>query len=236
LTVQGEKGYAMVRGTHCVRADYWADRSWYYEVELLSLPAVNDAAVRVGFAQAQADGQCPVGYDGFGYAIRSRKGTVFHQAKGKSYTAKKEGFEEGDVIGCEIFIPKEKEVTKTLPDTLKEATLVKFKSFYYFESRTNKKANKDSLTPRPGSWIQFYRNGSPLGKAFENIKEGVYYPALSLFKTAKVKVNFGPEWKNPPKKSEMKLNSFHEMGFRGEIQQSVSDLLFAVDLKINGII
>ena len=79
-------------------------------------------------------------------------------------------------------------MAKTLPDTLKEATLVKFKSFYYFESRTNKKANKDNL-PTPlsqGSWIQFYRNGVPLGKAFENVKEGVYYPAISLFKTAKV--------------------------------------------------
>ena len=143
----------------------------------------------------------------------------------------------------------EKEVAKTLPDTLKEATLVKFKSFYYFESRTNKKA-KDNLTARKGSWIQFYKNGVPLGKAFENINDGVYFPAISLFKTAKVKwflctsynnpllqvkVNFGPEWKSQPK-TEHKLNSFHEQGFKGEIHQSVSDLLFAVDLKINGII
>ena len=75
-------------------------------VELLSLPLVNDAAVRVGFAQAQADGQCPVGYDDFGYSIRSKKGTVFHASKGKSYTTKREGFDEGDIIGCEIFIPK----------------------------------------------------------------------------------------------------------------------------------
>ena len=116
--------------------------------------------------------------------------------------SKKEGFDEGDIIGCEIFIPKgqylfygfkrklleilEKEVAKTLPDTLKEATLVKFKSFYYFESRTNKKA-KDNLTERKGSWIQFYKNGVPLGKAFENINDGVYFPGISLFKTAKVK-------------------------------------------------
>ena len=75
-------------------------------MELISLPLVNDAAVRVGFAQAQADGQCPVGYDDFGYSIRSKKGTVFHASKGKSYTTKREGFDEGDIIGCEIFIPK----------------------------------------------------------------------------------------------------------------------------------
>ena len=79
--------------------------------------------------------------------------------------------------------------------------------------------------------------------------DGVYFPAISLFKTAKVKsekffeksnffqvkANFGPTWKKPPK-SDDKMMSFHEMGFRGEISQSVSDLLFAVDLKINGII
>ena len=31
MTVMGEKGYAMVRGTHGVRADYWGDRHYYYE-------------------------------------------------------------------------------------------------------------------------------------------------------------------------------------------------------------
>ena len=37
-----------------------------------------------------------------------------------------------------------------------------------------------------GSWIQFYKNGVPLGKAYEDIYDGVYFPAISLFKTAKV--------------------------------------------------
>ena len=110
MTIKGEKGYSMVRGTHGVRKG-----NWYYEVELLSLPTNNDSTVRVGFAQACADVQCPLGtkyhkinltqlpevqhlngltfsilgYDEFGYSIRSKKGTVFHKSKGKSYMKNK---------------------------------------------------------------------------------------------------------------------------------------------------
>ena len=54
MTIKGEKGYSMVRGTHGVRKG-----DWYYEIELLSLPTSNDSTVRVGFAQACADVQCP---------------------------------------------------------------------------------------------------------------------------------------------------------------------------------
>lgn len=56
MTIKGEKGYSMVRGTHGVRKG-----DWYYEIELLSLPTSNDSTVRVGFAQACADVQCPLG-------------------------------------------------------------------------------------------------------------------------------------------------------------------------------
>ena len=35
-----------------------------------------------------ANVQTPLGYDEFGYSIRSKKGTIFHQSKGKSYTNK----------------------------------------------------------------------------------------------------------------------------------------------------
>ena len=32
---------------------------------------------------------CILGYDEFGYSIRSKKGTVFHKSKGKSYMKNK---------------------------------------------------------------------------------------------------------------------------------------------------
>ena len=42
------------------------------------------------------------------------------------------------------------------------------------------------LKPGKGSRVQFYKNGKPLGVAFTDIHDGVYYPAISLFKSAKV--------------------------------------------------
>ena len=80
----------------------------------------------------------------------------------------------------------ENDAAKQLPDTLKEATLVKFKNFNYFESLDHKKKIKANLKPGKGNKIQFYKNGKPLGVAFEEINDGVYYPAVSLFKSAKV--------------------------------------------------
>jgi len=230
MTIKGEKGYSMVRGTHGVRKG-----DWYYEIELLSLPTINDSTVRVGFAQACADVQCPLGYDEFGYSIRSKKGTVFHKSKGKSYMKNKEGFVEGDIIGCHIYLNPENDAAKQLPDTLKEATLVKFKNFNYFESLDHKKKIKANLKPGKGNKIQFYKNGKPLGVAFEEINDGVYYPAVSLFKSAKIRANFGPKWKKPPENGQ-KFEPITDQGFKGEIEQAMADLLFAVDLKINGII
>ena len=127
------------------------------------------------------------------------------------------------------------DTAKQLPDTLKEATLVKFKNFNYFESLDQKKKIKQNLKVGKGSHIRFYKNGKCLGNAFQDLYEGMYYPAISLFKTAKVKVNFGPKWKFVPE-SKNQLLPINDMGFRGEIEQAVADLLFAVELKVNGII
>lgn len=228
LTVKGEKGYSLVRGTHGARKD-----RWYFEVSLLDLP--DTAAVRVGWGQMYANVQTPLGYDEFGYSIRSKKGTIFHQSKGKSYT-NKVGFKSGDVIGCEVYLPEGGGFAKKLPETLKEATLIKFKNFYYFESRDHLRDVKQNLQPSAGSEIKFYKNGKPLGTAFTNINDGIYYPAISLYRNAKVRVNFGSNgWLKPPETKD-KLKPMSDMGYRGQIEQAMADLLFAVDLKINGII
>lgn len=44
----------------------------------------------------------------------------------------------------------------------------------------------------------FYKNGVSQGIAFTDIYEGTYYPAISLYKNASVKVNFGPSFQFPP--------------------------------------
>ena len=65
--------------------------------------------------------------------------------------------------------------------------MIKFKNFYYFESRDHLREAKESLKSAPGSEIRFYRNGKSLGQAFADINDGIYYPAVSLYRGAKVK-------------------------------------------------
>ena len=49
-------------------------------------------------------------------------------------------------------------------------------------------------------------------------------------------MNFGRHgWKKTPVTSN-KVQPIDDMGYRTQIEQAMSDLLFAVDLKINGII
>ena len=45
---------------------------------------------------------------------------------------------------------------------------------------------KDNLKEVEKSTITFYRNGKSLGTAFQNIYDGEYFPAISLYKEAKV--------------------------------------------------
>nr|4X8P_A Chain A, Set1/Ash2 histone methyltransferase complex subunit ASH2,Set1/Ash2 histone methyltransferase complex subunit ASH2 [Homo sapiens] len=50
-----------------------------------------------------------------------------------------------------------------------------------------------------GSEIIFYKNGVNQGVAYKDIFEGVYFPAISLYKSCTVSINFGPCFKYPPK-------------------------------------
>ena len=55
-----------------------------------------------------------------------------------------------------------------------------------------------ALKPLSGSKIYFYKNGECQGLAFEDIYQGAYFPAVSMFKSTTVTVNFGPNFKHPP--------------------------------------
>ena len=47
--------------------------------------------------------QAPLGYDKFSYSWRSKKGTMFHQSRGKHYS---DGYGPGDVLGFYINLPE----------------------------------------------------------------------------------------------------------------------------------
>lgn len=79
---------------------------------------------------------------------------------------------------------------------------MRFKSHLYYEEKdTLGEAAKKEETVFPvhaGSKIICYKNGKSQGVAFENISAGLYYPAVSLFRNATVRLNFGPEFWDPP--------------------------------------
>ncbi|XP_043938176.1 set1/Ash2 histone methyltransferase complex subunit ASH2 [Protopterus annectens] len=189
LTVTGEKGYSMVRASHGVRKG-----SWYFEITIDDMPP--DTAARLGWSQPLGNLQAPLGYDKFSYSWRSKKGTKFHQSLGKHYS---EGYGQGDVLGFFLHLPDETETAKTLPDTYKDKALIKFKSYLYFEEKDFVDKAEKNLKPAPGSQMMFYKNGANQGLAFHDIFEGVYFPAISLYKSCTVSINFGPYFKYPPK-------------------------------------
>ena len=62
--------------------------------------------------------QAPCGYDKFSYSWRSRKGTAFHQSRGKHYA--EEGYGESDVLGFYIYLPEPEDKGTLLPKTSKD--------------------------------------------------------------------------------------------------------------------
>jgi Set1/Ash2 histone methyltransferase complex subunit ASH2 len=159
LSVTGEKGYSMVRATHGV-----SKGAWYFEATVKEKP--NSSALRIGWAQPLANLQAPCGYDKFSYSWRSRKGTVFHDSHGKTYSRlmlKSEevgcdlqypdgGYSVGDVLGFYINLPDDPE-HDLLPESCKDMTLVKFKNHLYYEEKDNFSQTEKTLKPLKGSQV-----------------------------------------------------------------------------------
>ncbi|VDD79195.1 unnamed protein product [Mesocestoides corti] len=112
-----------------------------------------------------------------------------------------------------------------LPETYKDRPLIKFRNFYYFEEKGDPQALEKQLRPLPASKIVFYRNGECLGAAFQNIYAGAYFPAISIYKSATVCVNFGPNFKYPP----ADFDNWQPMSARresAEVEQAMADMLY----------
>uniref|UniRef100_A0A4W5MGY7 Set1/Ash2 histone methyltransferase complex subunit ASH2 n=1 Tax=Hucho hucho TaxID=62062 RepID=A0A4W5MGY7_9TELE len=222
LTVTGEKGYSMVRASHGVRKG-----SWYFEVSIDEMPP--DTAARLGWSQPLGNLQAPLGYDKFSYSWRSKKGTRFHQSVGKHYSS---GYGQGDTLGFFIELPDGTETAKALPDTYKDKALIKFKSYLYFEEKDYvDKAEKSLKTVTPSRML-FYKNGVNLGLAYENLFEGLYFPAISLYRGCTVSVNFGPLFKYPPK--DIKYQPMSDMGWGAVIEHTLADMLYHVETDVDG--
>ncbi|GAB5570314.1 set1/Ash2 histone methyltransferase complex subunit ASH2 isoform X1 [Prionailurus iriomotensis] len=222
LTVVGEKGYSMVRASHGVRKG-----AWYFEITVDEMPP--DTAARLGWSQPLGNLQAPLGYDKFSYSWRSKKGTKFHQSIGKHYSS---GYGQGDVLGFYINLPEDTETAKSLPDTYKDKALIKFKSYLYFEEKDFVDKAEKSLKQTPHSEIIFYKNGVNQGVAYKDIFEGVYFPAISLYKSCTVSINFGPCFKYPPK--DLTYRPMSDMGWGAVVEHTLADVLYHVETEVDG--
>ncbi|XP_054165942.1 set1/Ash2 histone methyltransferase complex subunit ASH2-like [Oppia nitens] len=212
--VSGDKGYC------CVRANYGVCRgNWFFECKLTELP--DGAAVRLGVAQELANLQAPLGYDLFGYSVRSRKGTKFHDSRGRHFA---ESWNTGDVIGFLLSLPSSR-TTTVLPPVFKDKPLVKFKSFLYFESKDDPNTESKALKPLVGSTLDVFRNGQWLGTAFDDLNAGTYFPAASLYKSAAVSVNFGPDFAFPPSRT---YRPWSDVPLDQMAEQTLAEMLFFV--------
>lgn len=219
LSVTGEKGYSMGRATNGVRRG-----SWYYEAIVEEMPA--DTACRIGWSLSLGNLQAPCGYDKFSYSWRSRKGTRFHQSRGKHYAA--DSYGEGDVLGFMIHLPEPHVPKKLLPDTFKDRPLVKFKSHLYYEEKDYVSETEKKLKPIRGSQMIMYKNGVSQGVAFEDVFEGVYYPALSLYKNSKVRMNFGPNFRCPPQGLK-DCRPMSEAASQTMIEYALADMIYHIE-------
>lgn len=218
LSVTGEKGYCMVRATHSV-----SKGTWYYEVTVDDMK--DGSASRLGWCQEYANLQAPLGYDKFGYAWRSRKGTRFHESRGKHYS---EGYGEGDTLGFLIHLPHDPKKSY-VPATYKDKPLVKFKSHLYYEEKDRVSEFLKNLKVLPQSKITFFKNGVCQGEAFVDVYGGAYFPAVSLHKNATVTINFGPNFKYPPKKDEINYKGMFLKAEEAICEQTMADMLYLTE-------
>ncbi|CAH8663114.1 unnamed protein product [Schistosoma rodhaini] len=115
-----------------------------------------------------------------------------------------------------------------LPETYKDRPLIRFRNSFYFEEKDEPTKVEKLLHPLPGSKITFYHNGKCMGAAFTNIYAGAYYPAISIYKSATVSVNFGPYFKYPPSD----ITDWEPMSSRvisAAVEQTVADMICLVE-------
>ncbi|XP_070544616.1 set1/Ash2 histone methyltransferase complex subunit ASH2-like [Ptychodera flava] len=219
LAVTGDKGYCMVRATHGVSRG-----AWYWEATIEEMPA--ESATRIGWAQSLGNLQAPLGYDKFGYSWRSMKGTKFHQSRGCHFS---DDYGLGDTLGFLIVLPDTLDPVKLLPATCKDKALIKFKSHLYFEVKDFVQETEKGLQQTDKSKVMFFKNGVCQGVAYENVFEGTYYPSISLYKNATVSVNFGPEFKYPPKEVSVDYQPIQNTAAQAMVEHTLADILYHVE-------
>lgn len=94
-------------GWRSIRTNLGVSEGCYYmEFEILNANNGEDRShVRIGLARKEASLEAPVGFDGYGYAIRDVNGQKVTLSRPKDFMEGGDGFRNGDVIGMLIALP-----------------------------------------------------------------------------------------------------------------------------------
>lgn len=192
LTVSNAGGYRTARAAFGL-----AEGTSYFEVVVPS-----EGSVRLGWSLARGDVEAPVGYDKWSFAMRAADGYRFHDSRGRSYGTP---CVAGDVVGALVHLPPRPADEPDPQPPVRElpcAAIVAETDTYWSvrilpDTPCSLPTSERVPVPRRGSFIAFYCNGAPLGVAFHDLWAGVYYPAVSPFRTS-VTAHFGPHLRAPP--------------------------------------
>lgn len=170
LSVSSSAGYRMARAAFGV-----SQGACYFEI---AVPA-GAGAVRLGWSLVRGDPEATVGYDDWGYGMRTRDGYKFNGSRGRSYGV---ACVPGDVVGAYIYLPPRPadEPDPQPPQREHPCAEIVLETADYWAVRilpdTQYSLPTNDLVPvaRRGSFISFYRNGRSLGVAFRDIWAGWY--------------------------------------------------------------
>ena len=87
------------------------------------------SAVRVGWGSEGCDNDAPVGFNAFGWSLKSTDGCIYHRADSKPYA--KAPILNGDVIGCLLHLAAPVDGFRPLPSGGRWAAAAPRVSFAY---------------------------------------------------------------------------------------------------------
>ena len=171
LIASGDRGFSTVLATHGAQSD-----RWYYEVTVET-----DGNFRLGWSTRRTRFDFPIGSDIFSLGI-SDCGSKVIQGFRSSYAS---ALKAGDVVGCYLEISDKKFPIITTEDPI-------WAGLYCDPENPPEPEISDSTS------AYFSVNGEVLPPAFTRLVVGEFYPAMSIFGRAKLRANFGPEFRFPP--------------------------------------
>lgn len=195
--VESFAGYRSVKATHGAHRG-----TWMYEVTVLC-DVGEGIGIRLGWSTKNSNLNEPVGAneDGYGFclcsgkSVHNRRQQNLTDGDGHPVIAK-----SGDVVACLLHLTEE---GRSFEPAVSDIVRYKGRIHIRMHHESSGLPQRKNLV---GSFIEIFVNGKYQGRAFDSIREGTYYPTISLFtttldssKVAKVKVNFGmnQEGKSP---------------------------------------